>query len=44
MKGIDISVYQGNVDLKKVKNSGIEIVYIEATKGLTYVNALLKSQ
>ncbi|MBU3179776.1 GH25 family lysozyme [Clostridium psychrophilum] len=44
MKGIDISVYQGTVDFKKVKNSGIQIVYIEATKGLAYVNPLFKSQ
>ena len=44
MKGIDISSYQGNVDFVKVKNSGIEIVYIKATEGITYTNPLLKSQ
>jgi len=44
MKGIDISSYQQNVDFKKVKNSGIEIVYIKVTEGLTYSNPLLKSQ
>lgn len=44
MKGIDISSYQVNVDFKKVKNNGIEIVYIKATEGLTYDNPLLKSQ
>lgn len=44
IKGIDISSYQKNVDFKKVKNSGIEIVYIKATEGLTYRNPLLKSQ
>ena len=44
MKGIDISSYQENVDFKKVKNNGIEIVYIKATEGLTYDNPLLKSQ
>ena len=44
MKGIDISSYQQNVDFKKIKNSGIEIVYIKVTEGLTYSNPLLKSQ
>ena len=44
MKGIDIASYQTSVDFKKVKNSGIEIVYIKATEGLTYENPLLKSQ
>lgn len=29
-KGIDISVYQGNIDFNKVKNSGIEFVIIRA--------------
>ncbi|WP_258280690.1 GH25 family lysozyme [Clostridium sp. CM027] len=44
IKGIDISSYQQNVDLKKVKNSGIEIVYIKATEGINYKNPLLQSQ
>jgi len=44
VKGIDISSYQQNIDFKKVKNSGIKIVYIKATEGLTYKNPLLKSQ
>lgn len=44
MRGIDIASYQLNVDFNKVKNSGIEIVYIKATEGVTYVNPLLKSQ
>ncbi|WP_298844751.1 GH25 family lysozyme [Clostridium sp.] len=44
MKGIDISSYQQNVDFVKVKNSGIEIVYIKATEGITYNNPLLESQ
>ena len=44
MKGIDISSYQQNVDFVKVKNSGVEIVYIKATEGITYSNPLLKSQ
>jgi len=44
VKGIDISSYQGNVDFQKVKNAGIEIVYIKATKGVTYKNPFLESQ
>ncbi|MGH4052372.1 MAG: GH25 family lysozyme [Clostridium sp.] len=44
MKGIDISSYQGNVDFVKVKNSGIEIVYIKATEGIAYTNPLLIPQ
>ncbi|MCB2292184.1 hypothetical protein LGK95_01360 [Clostridium algoriphilum] len=41
MRGIDIASYQQNIDFKKVKNSGIEIVYIKATEGVTYENPLL---
>ena len=44
MVGIDISSYEGNVDFVKVKNSGVEIVYIKATEGITYANPLIKSQ
>lgn len=44
MKGIDIASYQQNVDFQKVKNSGIEIVYIKATEGITYTNPLLELQ
>lgn len=37
MKGIDISSYQGVIiDFKKVKESGVEIVYIKATEGITF--------
>lgn len=37
MKGIDISSFQrNNIDFKKVKASGIEIVYIKATEGITF--------
>lgn len=44
MKGIDISSYNQNVNFQSVKKSGIEMVYIKATEGLTYTNPLLKSQ
>ena len=37
MKGIDISSYQGVIiDFKKVKDSGVEVVYIKATEGVTF--------
>ncbi|MDP4147497.1 MAG: GH25 family lysozyme [Bacillota bacterium] len=42
MKGIDISPYQGNVNFQDVKNSGVEIVYIKATEGKTYVADTLR--
>jgi GH25 family lysozyme M1 (1,4-beta-N-acetylmuramidase) len=45
MKGIDISAYQGNnIDFKKVKESGIEIVYIKATEGITFHSPGFKLQ
>ncbi|MBU3188265.1 peptidoglycan-binding protein [Clostridium bowmanii] len=44
MRGIDIASYQQNIDFEKVKKSGIEIVYIKATQGITYKNPLLESQ
>ena len=31
--GIDVSVYQGDIDFEQVKNSGIEVVYIRAGYG-----------
>ncbi|MDS0524550.1 peptidoglycan-binding protein [Clostridium sp. SHJSY1] len=36
MKGIDISNHNGNIDFNKVKDSGVELVYIKATEGTTY--------
>ena len=36
MKGIDISNYQGNVDFRKVKASGVEIVILKSTEGRTW--------
>lgn len=35
-KGIDVSEWQGNIDFKKVKDEGIEIVYIRAGQGFSY--------
>lgn len=33
--GIDVSVYQGDIDFEQVKNSGIEVVYIRAGYGFS---------
>ena len=41
LKGIDISSNQGVVDFVKIKDSGIQIVYIKATEGISYLNPLL---
>lgn len=41
MKGIDVSIFQGHIDFKKVKASGIEVVIIKATQGTGYTNAML---
>lgn len=37
-KGVDISYWNGTVDFAEVKNSGINIVYIKATQGESYVD------
>jgi GH25 family lysozyme M1 (1,4-beta-N-acetylmuramidase) len=41
LKGIDMSSNQGVVDFVKIKNAGIQIVYIKATEGISYLNPLL---
>lgn len=43
MKGIDISNHNGNIDFNAVKSDGIELVYIKATEGTTYVDAYLST-
>lgn len=35
-KGMDVSEWQGNIDFKKVKEDGIEVVYIRAGQGFSY--------
>lgn len=35
-KGIDVSEWQGNIDFRKVKDSGIEVVYIRVGQGFSY--------
>lgn len=37
-EGIDVSRWQGNINFEQVANSGIQIVYIKATEGTTYVS------
>lgn len=41
MKGIDVSSNQGIIYFAQVKASGIEIVYIKATQGISYTNPYL---
>ena len=38
-RGIDVSEWQGNIDFKKVKDAGIEMVYIRAGQGFSYEDA-----
>jgi GH25 family lysozyme M1 (1,4-beta-N-acetylmuramidase) len=40
-KGIDISHYNGDIDFTKVKAAGVQLVYIKATEGTTYVDNYL---
>lgn len=42
IKGIDISNWSGSVDFKAVKDSGVEIVYIQATEGTYYTDPYLQ--
>ena len=41
-KGIDVSNWQGRINFSEVKNSGVEIVYIEATEGNFFTNPYLQ--
>ena len=36
--GIDVSSWQGYIDFSKVKNDGIDVVYIKATEGTYYTD------
>lgn len=40
--GIDVSNYQGAIDYSRVRNAGIEVVYIKATEGQTITDAYLR--
>lgn len=37
--GIDVSGYQGNINFEKVKEAGIEIVYMKSSEGNNYVDS-----
>ena len=37
-EGIDVSHWQGYIDYSQVKNDGIDIVYIKASEGRTYID------
>ena len=37
-KGIDVSSWQGNIDFSRVRNAGIEIVYIKSSEGTNYID------
>ena len=43
LKGIDVSGYQGNIDFKKVKASGVEFVIIKAGYHLSTVETWEKN-
>lgn len=43
LKGIDISNNNGNIDFNKVKAGGVEVVYIKATEGTTFVDSYLNT-
>ena len=36
--GIDVSIWQGEIDYKQVKANGIEVVYIRSSEGSSYVD------
>ena len=38
LKGVDISSYQGEVDMKSLANQGIRFVYMKATEGSNHVD------
>lgn len=38
-RGMDVSEWQGDIDFRKVKEAGIEVVYIRAGQGFSYEDA-----
>ena len=42
-QGIDVSMWQGNIDFNAVKNSGIEAVYIRSSEGTGYIDPYFKT-
>ena len=43
-EGIDVSRWQGSINFEEVANDEIDIVYIKATQGTTYVSPTFESQ
>lgn len=41
--GIDVSEWQGNIDFERVKNSGIDIVYIKSSEGTRYIDPYFRT-
>ncbi|WP_049041856.1 GH25 family lysozyme, partial [Clostridium sporogenes] len=41
MRGIDISMHNGNINFDSVKNAGYDVVIIKATEGVQYVDPFL---
>ena len=37
-EGIDVSIYQGDIDFKQVANDKIEVVYIRSSAGNSYID------
>lgn len=42
LKGIDISHWTGFINFKEVANSGVQVVYIKATEGTSYIDPRFK--
>lgn len=42
-KGIDISHWDGLINYKSVRDTGIKVVYIKSSDGTTYVDSMLKT-
>ena len=43
VRGIDISHHNGEIDFKKVKESGIDFVFVKASEGVTHRDSLYKT-
>lgn len=41
-EGIDVSEWQGTIDFEEVKEAGIDIVYIRASEGTSYIDPYFK--
>lgn len=42
-EGIDVSEYQGYIDYKKVKQEGIQVVYIRSSEGNNYIDSYFET-